>query len=103
VATGGYRFKNVAWRLLALFPALKLCASSSEKAKLWHFCTAYIFKNYDSISEKGLLVLCNDGVLRDIVIVLSFWQGDQPETDIVNCSIQVCSPRHHVLILEYMC
>jgi hypothetical protein len=90
------RFKNVAWRLLGLFPNLKQCASSQERARLWHFCTAKIFENYDRFSHEGMLVLCNDGVVWDIVIVLSFWQGNQPETDVVNCSVQVRPPVCHV-------
>ncbi len=103
------RFKNVAWRLVALFPVLKKCKSSDMKARLWHFCTAKIFTDYEKILEEGLLVKCNDGVIRDIVIVLSYWQGDQPETDCLNCSIQASPKVHcvmvyiHVLKHMYMC
>jgi hypothetical protein len=84
-----FRFKNLAWRLLQLLPSNDRLASSEEKSELFHFCTALSFQNYNRLLENGFLVSCADNKVRRIVIVLSQWQGDQPEIDRLNGSIQV--------------
>ena len=97
-----HRFSHSAWRLAALIPTkLKNGSSipSNVKKLLWHEVMSLVFENYDSIQEKGLLVECADGKVRDLAAVLSMWQGDQPEIDTLLNLIAVGQLKLHVICL----
>ena len=68
---------------------MKKKLQQEEKAKIWHKGMGLVFQDYNELLEKGMLVRCSDGNVRDIRMIFGLMIGDQPELETACCCVGV--------------
>ena len=69
---------------------MKKKLQQEEKAKIWHKGMGLVFQDYNELLEKGMLVRCSDGNVRDIRMIFGLMIGDQPELETACCCAPAC-------------
>ena len=97
------RFSPSAWRLICLPPPdLKQC-TPADNIDVVSKCGQLMFTNYNDQLQTGTLVKCSDGKVRDIVIVLHKWLGDQEAIDVVCGMVKVSLSLNHICVQYTYC
>ena len=75
------RFGNSAWRLGCLLPTSIGGLKPVDKIRVFQKAAQLFLQDYNKLLKTGVLVKCSDGNIRNVVIVVTQWQGDQPGVD----------------------